>query len=107
ERSRRPIHGAEAARGRHEITARIFRVQARFKGPTVAADIGLLERQTLATCDADLPADQVDAGNHFRDRMFDLDPRVHFHEVNALGRFADELDRARSPVAAGFARAHR
>ena len=39
------------------------------------------QRQRLAGGDAQLPFDQVEAGDHLGDRMLDLQPRVHLHEV--------------------------
>ena len=52
-------------------------------------------RERLAGCDADLLLDQLAAHHLFGDRVLDLDPRVHFHEVEILALFIDEvLDRA-------------
>ena len=67
----------------------------------------LRERQLLAGGDAELPFDQIEAGDRFGDRMLDLQPRVHFHEPEAV-RFkpvravGDELDGAGADIAAGF-----
>ena len=44
--------------------------------------------------DADLRLDQVDAGDHFGHRMFDLDAGVHFDEVEVVVLVDDELDGA-------------
>ena len=41
----------------------------------------LRERQRLARRDADLPRDEVDAGDHLGDRVLDLQARVHLEEV--------------------------
>ncbi len=41
------------------------------------------QRQRLAGGDAQLPLDEVEAGDHLGDRMLDLQPRVHLHEVEA------------------------
>jgi hypothetical protein len=55
--------------------------------------------------DAQLPLDQIQAGDHLGDRMLDLQARVDLHEVEIARRRADdELDRAgiarsRSPCA--------
>ena len=57
-------------------------------------DVFLLERQRLAGGDADLRLDQVDAGDHFRDRMLDLDAGVHLDEVEVALLVDDELDGA-------------
>src|SRR3546814_2636090 len=47
------------------------------------ADVALLLLQRLAIGDADHFLDQVDAGDHLGDRMFDLDARVHLDEIEA------------------------
>jgi hypothetical protein len=46
----------------------------------------------------ELPFDQIEPGDRFRDRMLDLKPRVHLHEPRATGpqtvrAVRDELDR--------------
>ena len=40
-----------------------------------------LDRQPLAQRDANLPLHEIDARHHLGDRMLDLQPRVHFEEV--------------------------
>ncbi len=61
-------------------------------------DVLLAERERLAGRDADLLADDVDARHELRDRVLDLEARVHLEEEEAL---ADEqpLDRAGAAVA--------
>jgi hypothetical protein len=44
------------------------------------AGLVLLQRQRLAGSDAQLPLDQVEAGDGFGHRMLHLQPRVHLHE---------------------------
>jgi hypothetical protein len=65
-------------------------------------DRRLREGQRLARGDAQLPVDEVDAGDHLGDRMLHLEPRVHLHEVVLTGtvRWHDELHGARAHVAA-------
>ena len=41
--------------------------------------LGQWQRQTRG--DAKLPFHQILAADHFADRVFDLQPRIHFHEV--------------------------
>ena len=58
------------------------------------------ERQRLAGGDAQLPLDQVQAGDHLGHRMLDLQAGVHLHEVEASpSGVDDELDRAGADVA--------
>jgi hypothetical protein len=42
----------------------------------------LLQRERLAGGDAELEFDQVEAGDHLRDRVFNLEARVHFEEID-------------------------
>ncbi len=50
--------------------------------------------ERLSCGDADLLLDQIDAGHHFRHRMFHLDARVHLHEVEFLVFIQQKLDGA-------------
>ena len=66
--------------------------------------VALAHGEAFAGGDADLLAHDVDARDHFRDRMLDLNARVHFNEVE-LAVFVKELERSRAAVAdaaAGF-----
>ena len=59
-----------------------------------------------------MPFDQVDPGDLLGNRVFDLQPRVHFHEPDAVGTQAftgvgDELDRAGADVIDRPGRLHR
>src|SRR5210317_1995464 len=65
---------------------------------TLNLDIFLLDRKTFATCDAQLLAHDVDTCNHFRNRVLDLQARVHFDEVE-LTVFVQELERAGTAIA--------
>ena len=56
------------------------------------------ERQGLPGGNAQLPLDQVEAGDHLGHRMLDLQPRVHLHEEGVLA-LHDELDRAGGDIA--------
>jgi hypothetical protein len=94
---RRQMH--ESSRRRQEAAVGILGVDARLD--RVARDRKLLLRlrQRLAGGNAQLPLDEVDAGDHLGDRMLDLQPRVHLHEVEAAVGMGDELDRAGADVA--------
>ena len=70
----------------------------------VEREIALAERQRLARCDAELQFDEIEAGHHFGDRMLDLEPRVHFHEIELRGleiaaAADDEFHRAGAAIA--------
>ena len=58
--------------------------------------------QRLAGGDAQLPLDQILAGDHLGHRMLDLEARVHLHEVEGAALVDDELDRARADIADGL-----
>ena len=47
------------------------------------ASLLLRQRQRLARGHAQLPLDQIEAGDHLGHRVLDLQARVHFHEVEA------------------------
>ena len=55
--------------------------------------------QPLAAGHPQLPLDQIQASNHFGDRMLDLQAGVHLHEVEGAAGIHDEFDRAGSDIA--------
>src|SRR5205823_11569819 len=58
--------------------------------------------------DPNLLFDNVDAGHHFRDRMLDLNARIHLHEIETTARAVDDaLDGAGILVAGVPAQPHR
>ena len=81
----------------------VFRVNARLDRVTAELNRVLLLGQGLARGDPKLPFDEILAGDHFGDRVLDLQPRVHLHEIErAVARErvrGDELDRAGAHVA--------
>ncbi len=63
----------------------------------------LRERQLFAGGNAELPFDQIEAGDRLGHRMLDLEPGIHFDEPDGVGAqpFAavgDELDRAGAAI---------
>ena len=62
-------------------------------------DVLLSDRERLAGRDQHLLADEVDAGHLLGDRVLDLDPRVHLHEVVGAVRGQQPLDRPGGAVA--------
>jgi len=95
--------GGDAPRGRDEGFG-VFRVDAAFDGVAAEFDGRQNGLQFLAGCDSNLRFHEINAGDHFGDRMFDLDARVHFDEVEVAGLFAQEFDGARARVAQIFQR---
>ena len=75
----------EPADARQEALRRILGVEPRLDRVAVDRQLVLRLRQLLAARDAQLPFDQVLAGDLLGHRMLDLQPRVHFHEPDAVG----------------------
>ena len=67
-------------------------------------DIGLFERQSLTGGDAELPLDEIEAGDRLRDRVLDLQPRIHLHEKDAGAAVVEKLDRSCPAIVDGRAR---
>ena len=78
---RRPASEPQRARARDEVLARILGADARLDRVPARTDLVLCERQPLAGGDAQLPLDEVEAGDELGDRVLDLQARVHLHEV--------------------------
>src|SRR5690554_5222433 len=76
---------------------RVFSIDATFDGMAVECDIALTQRELLACGNADLLLNEVDAGDHFRHRMFDLDTGVHLDKIE-LAVFVKKLECTRPPV---------
>ena len=58
------------------------------------------DAERIAARDFELQPDEVDAGDHFRDRMLDLDARVDLHEIEIVALdVVEKLDRAGVAVA--------
>ena len=86
--------------GGQKATPGILRVDAGLDGVPNHGDVVLRDRQLLAGGDAHLQFDQIDAGDHLGDRVFDLQPGVHLHEEELVGAVGgdDELDGAGADV---------
>src|ERR1035441_10354074 len=83
--------------GRGHERARILGVDAAFDGVAAELHIGLRVGQLLAGRDRELRLDQIDTGNQFGHRMFDLNPRIHLNEIE-LAILVQELERARTAI---------
>jgi hypothetical protein len=96
----------DAAVVRGEVFLRILGGDAALDGEAVARDVFLRRKgdlfveKCMTLRDEDLGADEVDAGDAFRDRMLDLDARVHLDEEPVvLIHVVEELDGAGVVVA--------
>ena len=90
---RRKPKALQASGGRKETAFRVLCVQSRLDGMTAAGDPVLRERQSFARCDAKLPFDEVETGDHLRHRVLHLQPGVHLEEIEPAA-VVQELDRA-------------
>ena len=81
-------------------TSRVLRVDAHLDAMALAfrRDFRLRHRQHFTACDANLPLDEIDAGDHLRNRMLDLQSCVHLKKEE-FAVLIDELDGARVVVA--------
>src|SRR5471030_113259 len=93
----RRVPGGDAARRRRELE-RVLGVDAALDGVAGQHHVALAEAQLLAVGDADLFLHDVDAGDHFGDRVFDLHAGVHLDELE-LAVFIQELEGAGAAVA--------
>ena len=72
---------AERAGGRKKAGRRVFRAEANLDRVPAHTDVVLVVAEFLALGQAKLLSHQVDARHLFRDGVFDLEPGVHFEEV--------------------------
>ena len=86
---------------RHELVLRILRGDPALDGVAVARNVRLRRHahfravQRMALRDQDLRAHEVEAGDDFRDRVLDLDARVHLDEEPfVLIQVVEKFDRA-------------
>src|SRR5439155_11436692 len=100
--TRRELQVSDGAGGRQESVRRILASDAALDGPSARRKVFLSEGEPLAAGDAQLPLDQINTGDELRDRMLDLDPRVHLEEVEVSVRIQQELARTGVHVACGL-----
>lgn len=90
---------SEHARRRLETPHGVFSVQPHLDGgsPGWALQGGPI--QWLLRGDTQHAFDEVQPGDCFRDRVFDLQPRIHLQEIEGVARaVVDEFDRSRRTV---------
>ena len=95
----------DGAAGGQEPAGRVFGVDPGLGRVAGQPDLLLPQREGLARGHAQLPLDQIEAGDQFGDGVLDLQPGVHLHEEELIRFVAghDELHGARAhvPDAAG------
>ena len=98
---------SDASGSWQKIPVRVLGVDARLDRVAADAQVFLGDRESFARGDPKLPFDQIEAGDHFGDRVLDLKPRVHLHEMERPRAIDDELDGSRADIADGFRGRHR
>ncbi len=96
---------------RLEVPRWIFGIEPGLDGMTTNRQIALPDWQWFAIGNAELPLDQIETCYQLRDRMFDLQPGIHLHEIEAVGSQAigdigDELHGSRTSVTHGLCGIH-
>ena len=79
--------------------AGILRAQPHLDRVAGEFDVLLLKSERLAAGDAQLQFDQIEPGDRLGDGMLDLQPRVHFHEIEFAVAVEQEFQRAGALVA--------
>jgi hypothetical protein len=93
------LQDVEPAGCRGEAPGGVLGIDPALDGRTAGDDVGLGQLQAPAGGDQDLLADEVHAGEQLGDRVLDLDPGVHLHEVGRPGAVDQELHRPGAGVA--------
>ena len=79
---------------RHEIVSGVLGIDAALNGMALQRDILLSNLQWLAGGDGDLIAHDIDGRDLLRHRMFDLEARIHFDEIEMALLIQEKFDRA-------------
>ncbi len=74
-----------------KLLIRILGVDAALDRVAARGGLQHVAGERFAGGDADLLLDQLAAHDFLGDRVLDLDPGVHFHEIEILARFIDEV----------------
>ena len=74
-----------------EIVEGVLGIDAALDGVAAGGGFEHVVGERLAGGDADLLLDELAAHDFLGDRVLDLDPGVHFHEIEVLGGFVDEV----------------
>ena len=92
---------------RQKASGHVFGRQPHLHRVTLQADVGLLPGQGLPTGHTQLPLHQIQPGDGFGHRVFDLEPGVHLHEIKLPLGVEQKLHGACADVAHGAGAVHR
>ena len=96
----------DTTRGWQKPIRRVLARYATLDGPSARRELFLSEGQRLTGGNSNLPLDQIKTGDEFRNRMFDLDARVHFEEVILPVSIEQKLAGASIHIASSSRRRH-
>ncbi len=91
---------------RQEVVIRIFGVDAALDSVPFEMNLLLTPTQPPARRDGQLLLDDVHAGDHFRDRMFDLQTGIHLQKIEVARPIEQKLDGAGVGITNRARRAH-
>ena len=80
----RQLEGGQRANGWCKILVWILRIKPCLECVAMFGDFVLRQRQAFASGNAQLPLNKIETGDRFGNRMLNLQPRVHFHEINRV-----------------------
>src|SRR5437764_245133 len=96
----RQVQPLERAGCRQKAALRVLGIKSHLDRMPVERNPVLPQWQCFTGRDADLPFDEIRAGDRFGHRVLDLQPRIHLHEIEILTvMLGDELDGAGADIA--------
>ncbi|MNW51208.1 hypothetical protein D3C74_286890 [compost metagenome] len=93
---------ADFARRWHKVAGRILGVDPALDRPAIQLNVLLSEGKRIPLGHGNHLLDQIDAGNHFGDRMLHLNPCIHFHEIKLSVQPKQEFQRSRTGIVDGL-----
>jgi len=94
-----PAIAVHHSRDGQELGHDIFGVEAHLNGVAADLSVAYLVGQSGAFSYPQLERDEIEPGDHLRDRMLHLEPGVHLEEEEVAVAVENELDRAGTDVA--------
>ncbi len=88
------VIAGDGAGTRKEVVFRIFGINAAFESGAGPANVLLTKSERLPGGNANLPVDEIDAGDPFGNGVFDLEAGVHFEEIEVAVLVGEELEGA-------------
>src|SRR5829696_8823764 len=94
--------GLNFANARREVVGGVLGGDANFDCVPIRLEFALVELERHSGGNLDLSGHEVEPGYKLGHRMLDLDPRVHFHEVELTVAVEQELKCAGTAIARRF-----